>query len=87
MLTEFEILNEHCQRACLDSRGEICAADFFDELNIEYQAMKRFDDFEYALDFYLPAYNIGTRQIQKIVKIMVVCYIEFQFEIIVSLKN
>lgn len=59
LLTEFEILNEHCQRACLDSRGEICAADFFDELNIEYQAMKRFDDFEYAFDFYLPAYNIA----------------------------
>lgn len=59
LLSELEILNEHCQRACLDSRGEICAADFFDELNVDYQAMKRFDDFEYVFDFYLPDYNIA----------------------------
>lgn len=59
LLSEMEIINEHCQRACLDTRGEICATDFFDELGIKYQAMKRFDDFDYTFDFYLPDYNLA----------------------------
>jgi len=58
LLSEIEILNEHCQRACLDTRGELCAADLFEELDLEYQAMKKFDDFKYTFDFYLPYHDI-----------------------------
>lgn len=58
LLTEQEILNKDCGSACLSSRGEVCAADIFNELNVKYQVQKKFPDFDLKFDFYLPDYNI-----------------------------
>ena len=58
-LTKEEITNgKGCAQACLTSRGEICAADLFNELGIQYQVQKKFEDFDLRFDFYLPDYNI-----------------------------
>lgn len=58
-LTKEEIINgKGCAQACLTSRGEICAADLFNELGIKYQVQKKFEDFDLRFDFYLPDYNI-----------------------------
>lgn len=58
ILNEQEIVGEGCGAACLTSRGELCAADLFNELNIKYQVQKKFEDFDLRFDFYLPEYNI-----------------------------
>jgi len=57
ILTQEE-LTEGCGSACSTSRGEVCAADIFNELGIKYQVQKKFDDFDMKFDFYLPDYNI-----------------------------
>ena len=44
----------------MDSRGEICAADLFNELGIAYQVQKKFDDFDLRFDFYLPGFNVAV---------------------------
>ena len=59
LLTKEEITNGHgCAQACLSSRGEICAADLFNELGVVYQVQKKFDDFDLRFDFYLPGFNV-----------------------------
>ena len=58
LLTKQEIVTHGCSRACLASRGEVCAADLFNELGIKYQVQKKFKDFDLRFDFYLPDYNI-----------------------------
>lgn len=59
LLTKEEITNGRgCAQACLSSRGEVCAADIFNELGVTYQVQKKFDDFDLRFDFYLPDYNI-----------------------------
>lgn len=58
ILTEEEIIGEGCGAACLSSRGELCAADVFNDLNVKYQVQKKFDDFDLRFDFFLPDYNI-----------------------------
>lgn len=58
-LTKEEIINGcDCGQACLSSRGEICAADLFNELGVKYQVQKKFKDFNLRFDFYLPDYNV-----------------------------
>lgn len=58
LLTKEEIASGRgCAQACLASRGEVCAADLFNELGIKYQVQKKFDDFDLRFDFYLPDYN------------------------------
>ena len=58
-LTKEEIVNGFdCGQACLRSRGEICAADLFNELEVKYQVQKKFEDFDLRFDFYLPDYNV-----------------------------
>ena len=58
LLTKQEIITNVCSRACLASRGEICAADLFNELGVKYQVQKKFQDFDLRFDFYLPDYNV-----------------------------
>lgn len=59
LLTKEEILDgEGCGQACLASRGEVCAADIFNELKIRYEVQKKFEDFDLRFDFYLPDYNL-----------------------------
>lgn len=58
ILTEEELMKKGCGAACSVSRGEVCAADIFNKLNINYQVQKKFDDFDMKFDFYLPDYNI-----------------------------
>ena len=59
LLTKQEITSgEGCGQACLTSRGEVCAADIFNELKIRYEVQKKFEDFDLRFDFYLPDYNI-----------------------------
>lgn len=58
LLTKQEIITHGCSRACLTSRGEICVADLFNELGIQYQVQKKFKDFDLRFDFYLPDYNM-----------------------------
>ena len=58
LLTKQEIITNGCSRACLASRGEICAADLFNELGVKYQVQKKFQDFDLRFDFYLPDYNV-----------------------------
>lgn len=58
-LTKEEILDRQgCAKACLASRGELCAADLFNILDVKYQVQKKFDDFDMRFDFYLPDYNV-----------------------------
>ncbi len=57
ILRESEILNEYCERACLESRGEHCAEDIFRQYNIKYETQKVFPDSSLSFDFYLPEYN------------------------------
>ena len=58
ILTQEELTKEGCGAACSVSRGEVCAADIFNQLGIQYQVQKKFDDFDMRFDFYLPDYNI-----------------------------
>lgn len=59
LLTKEEIINgQGCAQACLSSRGEVCAADLFNELGVKYQVQKKFNDFDLRFDFYLPDYNV-----------------------------
>ena len=59
LLTKEEIINGgNCGQACLASRGETCAADLFNELEIRYEVQKKFEDFDLRFDFYLPDYNV-----------------------------
>lgn len=59
LLTKEEITDGRgCAQACLASRGERCAADLFNLLDIKYQVQKKFDDFDLRFDFYLPDYNV-----------------------------
>lgn len=60
LLTKEEAIDNRrgCGQACLSARGEMCAADLFNELGIRYQVQKKFDDFDLRFDFYLPDYNI-----------------------------
>lgn len=58
ILTQEELMKQGCGAACSTSRGEVCAADIFNELGIKYQVQKKFDDFDMRFDFYLPDYNI-----------------------------
>ena len=58
ILTQNELMKEGCGAACSVSRGEVCAADIFNELGINYQVQKKFDDFDMRFDFYLPDYNM-----------------------------
>ena len=48
LLTKEEAIDNRrgCGQACLSARGEMCAADLFNELGIRYQVQKKFDDFE-----------------------------------------
>ena len=59
ILTQEELTKEGCGAACSVSRGEVCAADIFNELNVNYQVQKKFDDFDMKFDFYLPNYRIA----------------------------
>ena len=52
-------MKEGCGAACSTSRGEVCAADIFNELGVRYQVQKKFNDFDMRFDFYLPDYNIA----------------------------
>lgn len=56
ILTQEELI-QGCGSACSTSRGEVCAADIFNKLGIQYQVQKKFDDFDMKFDFYLPDYN------------------------------
>lgn len=58
ILTQEEIMEQGCGAACSTSRGEVCAADIFNELGVKYQVQKKFEDFDMKFDFYLPDYNI-----------------------------
>lgn len=58
ILTQNELIKEGCGAACSVFRGEVCAADIFNELGINYQVQKKFDDFDMRFDFYLPDYNM-----------------------------
>lgn len=58
ILTEDEIYSQTCAKACSELRGEICAMDLFKELDVEYVAQQKFDDFDFTFDFYLPELNI-----------------------------
>lgn len=59
LLTKNEIIDGcNCGQACLGSRGEVCAADLFNELGIKYQVQKKFKDLDLRFDFYLPDYNV-----------------------------
>lgn len=58
ILTQEEIMKQGCGAACSTSRGEVCAADIFNELGVKYQVQKKFEDFDMRFDFYLPDYNI-----------------------------
>lgn len=57
ILTEEEILSQSCHRACSVMRGEVCAADLFDELDVPYIAQMSFADTDLIFDFYLPTLN------------------------------
>lgn len=59
ILTQKELMKEGCGAACSTSRGEVCAADIFNELGVRYQVQKKFNDFDMRFDFYLPDYNIA----------------------------
>lgn len=58
ILTQEELMRQGCGAACSVSRGEVCAADIFNEIGVEYQVQKKFDDFDMRFDFFLPEYNI-----------------------------
>lgn len=58
VLTENEIYSQNCAKACSQWRGEICAMDLFNELNVRYIAQQKFEDFDFTFDFYLPDLNI-----------------------------
>lgn len=58
ILTQEELTRQGCGAACSVSRGEVCAADIFNEIGVEYQVQKKFDDFDMRFDFFLPEYNI-----------------------------
>lgn len=57
ILTEEELVRG-CGAACSATRGEVCVADIFNELNITYQVQKKFKDFDMRFDFYLPDYKV-----------------------------
>lgn len=57
ILTQDELTKEGCGAACALSRGEVCAADIFNQLGVNYQVQKKFDDFDMKFDFYLPDYK------------------------------
>lgn len=59
VLNQEEVMRQGCGAACSYSRGEVCAADIFNSLGIEYQVQKAFDDFDMRFDFFLPKYNIA----------------------------
>lgn len=59
ILNQDELTKEGCGAACSTSRGEVCAADIFNKIGIQYQVQKKFDDFDMKFDFYLPKYNIA----------------------------
>lgn len=58
-LTEQEIVGKGCGAACSAARGEVCAADIFNTLGVNYQVQKKFPDFDLRFDFYLPDYKIA----------------------------
>lgn len=58
ILTQEELTRQGCGAACSVSRGEVCAADIFNEIGVEYQVQKKFDDFDMRFDFFLPKYNV-----------------------------
>lgn len=59
ILTQEELTKQGCGAACAISRGEVCAADIFNELGVRYQVQKKFEDFDMRFDFFLPDYNIA----------------------------
>ena len=58
ILDEGEIYSQQCNKACSALRGEVCAADIFDELNLPYVAQMQFGEDLLTFDFYLPEQNI-----------------------------
>lgn len=57
-LTEQEIESQTCSQACSYLRGEVCAADLFEEAGVDYVAQQKFADTDLTFDFYLPKHNI-----------------------------
>lgn len=52
ILTQEELIKQGCGAACAISRGEVCAADIFNELGVKYQVQKKFEDFDMRFDFF-----------------------------------
>ena len=44
ILTQKELMKEGCGAACSTSRGEVCAADIYNELGVRFQVQKKFND-------------------------------------------
>ena len=58
VLTEGEIYSQECNKACSSLRGEVCAEEIFQELNIPYISQMHFGEDLLTFDFYLPEQNI-----------------------------
>lgn len=57
-LTTQEIESQTCSKACNYLRGEVCAADLFEEAGVKYVAQQRWEDTDLTFDFYLPDYDL-----------------------------